>query len=54
MSLVKGSSETGMFRHLYNHVFTSPQVRKYISDQDHPFFENVQKFSSDFESAEKY
>ena len=31
MLLVEGSSETGLFRHLYNHIFRRWQVQKYIS-----------------------
>ena len=38
---VKGSSETGFFRHLSNHVFHTTSVRKYISYEGHLFFENV-------------
>ena len=30
---VQGSSETGLFRHLFNHVFRSLWFRKYISQQ---------------------
>ena len=37
MSLVKGSSETGRFSHLFNDVFPSPEIKKYISYQGHPF-----------------
>ena len=39
--IVEGSSETGLFRHLSNHVFRSPYVQKDISYGDHLFFENV-------------
>ena len=33
--LVERSSETGVFRHLSNHVFQSPYVQKYISYEGH-------------------
>ena len=42
MVLVERFSETMIFRHLSNHLFRSPQFWKYISYDDHPFFENVQ------------
>ena len=49
MLLVKGSSETRLFRHLSNHVFWSPKihevffgVQKYMKYEDHLFLENVQ------------
>ena len=37
---VEGSSETGLFRHLFNHVSRSPYVQKYISYDGDLFFEN--------------
>ena len=40
--LLKGSSETGLFRDLSNHVFLSREVQKDISYEGHRFFENVQ------------
>ena len=42
MLLVEGSSERGLFRDLFNHVFRSPELRKYISYEGHLFLENVQ------------
>ena len=35
MLLVEGSSETGPFRNLSNHIFRSPEVQKYISYEGH-------------------
>ena len=42
MLLVEGSSETGLFRLLSNHVFRGPQVQKYISYEGHFLCGNVQ------------
>ena len=42
MLLLKESSENGLFRHLSNHVFRSPEVQEHISSEGHLFFENVQ------------
>ena len=36
---VNWSSETRLFKHLSNHVFRSPQFRKYISYEGHLFLE---------------
>ena len=44
MLLFKGSSETGLFRHLSNLGFPNPQFRKYISYDGHFFLENFQNF----------
>ena len=40
--LVKGSSETGLFRHLSNHVFGSAEFGKKVGYEGHFVFENVQ------------
>ena len=53
MLLVEGSSETGLFRHLSNHVFPSSSVPKYISYEDQLFFWKVSKLNLDFENAKK-
>ena len=42
MLLPEGSSETGLFRLLSNHIFRSPSFGKYISHEGHLLFENVQ------------
>ena len=42
MLLVEGSSETGVFRHLSNHVFRSPYVQENIRYEGYLFFEYVQ------------
>ena len=39
MLLVNGSFETGLFGHISNHVFRSPQFQKEISCEGHLFFE---------------
>ena len=41
MFLVVESSETWLFRHSSNHLFHSPEFRKYIGYEGHPFLENV-------------
>ena len=41
MLVVERSSEMGLFRRLFNHVFRNPYVQKYINHQGHLFFENV-------------
>ena len=41
MLLAEGSSQTGFFRHLSNRVFRSAEVQKYITYEDHIFFENL-------------
>ena len=46
MLLIESFSETGLFRHLSNHVFRSPQVQKYISYEGYLLFENVQNWIS--------
>ena len=38
MLLVEGSSETVIFRYLFNNVFRSPNVQKYISYEGRLFF----------------
>ena len=40
--LFKASSETWVFRHLSNHVFRSPEFRKYISYEGHLSFQNFE------------
>ena len=52
MSLVEGSSERGLFRHLSNHIFRSPEGRKYISDEGHFFFKRF-KIESKFLKCKK-
>ena len=42
MLLFEGSSKTGVFRHLSNNVFRSLYLPKYMSYEDHLWFENVQ------------
>ena len=44
MLLVEGSSETGLFGHLSNHLFPSPEVQKYISYEGHHFFQSFQNW----------
>ena len=51
MLVVEESSEMSLFEHLSNHVFRSPLVEKYISYEDHTFFENVHL---GFENAKNY
>ena len=41
MLLVVESSETWLFRHWSNHLFHSPEFRKYIGYEGHLFLENV-------------
>ena len=41
---VKGSSETGLPRHLINHFFRIPEVQKYIGYEGTIFFENLQNW----------
>ena len=53
MFSVEECSETGLFRHLYNHVFPSPQFPKYISYQGHLLLENVEKLMGILEMKEK-
>ena len=52
MLLVEGSSETGLFRHLSNHVFWSPSVKKYIHYEGQ-FFLKVFKIESKFRKRKK-
>ena len=40
--LLQVSSETGLFRNLFNHVLRGQYFEKYISYERHPFFENIQ------------
>ena len=53
MFLVEGSSETGLFRHLSNHIFRSPSVQKHIIYQGHLLFWKCCKFNQDFHNAIK-
>ena len=41
MLTVKACTETALFREWCERDFHSPQFRKYISDEFHPFFQNV-------------
>ena len=52
MLLVKGSSKTGLLRHLSNHVFRSPYAQKYISHEAHAFF-NMFKIKFKFGKCKK-
>ena len=52
MLLVKSSPETGLFRHLSNHVFWSPYIQKYISNEGH-FFRKISRFDLNLENARK-
>ena len=38
MLFAEGSFEMGLFSHLSNHVFGSPQTQKYMSYEGHIFF----------------
>ena len=53
MSLVEGSPETGLYRHLSKLVFQSPSVQKYISYEGHPFFENGSKSNKNLQNAKE-
>ena len=53
MFLVERSSESGFSRDLSNHVFRSPQFRKYVAYEGHTFFWKCWKFNVDFRNAEK-
>ena len=50
--LVEGSSETGLFRLLSNHVFQSAQAQKYIIYEGH-FFLEMFKIKSKFRKCKK-
>ena len=50
--LLKGSSKTGLFRHLPNQVFRCPYFRKYISYGGHAFLK-CSKFNVDLKNAQK-
>ena len=51
--LNKGSSKTGLFRHLSNDVLKSPRVQKYIRYEGHLFFKKFLKFSLSLENVKK-
>ena len=51
--LVEASSDTGLFRHLSNHVLRNPQVEKYISSEGHLFFLKMFKLESKFRKCYK-
>ena len=53
MLFVEGSSERGLLGHLFNPVFRSPEVKKYISYEGHLFFENVQNLISIYKIQKK-
>ena len=53
MLLIKGSCETGLFRHLFNHVFQSPQIWKYVGYEGHHFFKKYLKFNVYFKISER-
>ena len=52
MLLVKSYPERGLFRHLSNHVFWSPYIQKYISNEGH-FFRKISRFDLNLENAKK-
>ena len=47
------SSETGLFRHLFNDVFRSPSIQKHISYEGHTFLKKSLKLDLDSENAKK-
>ena len=51
MLLVAGSSETGRFRYLFNHLFRSLKFQKYISYEGDVFFWKYSKLNLDFQNA---
>ena len=53
MWLYEGSLETGVFRHWSNKVFLGPYFRKYISNEGHLFFKNVQNLNQISKSQQK-
>ena len=52
MLLVEEFSQTGLFRHLSNHVFHSPYGQKYISYEGHLFLKMF-KIDSNFRKCKK-
>ena len=50
MLLLVRSSETGLFRHLFNYAFWSPYFRQFISYEVHMFFK-CSKFNLDLENG---
>ena len=42
MFVVEDTSETGFYRHLFNHLFRRQEFGNYIGSEGHLFFENVQ------------
>ena len=53
MLFVEGSSERGLLGHLFNPVFRSPEVKKYISYECQLFFENVENLISIYKIQKK-
>ena len=51
--LVKGSSETRLFRHSSNHLLHSLLFRKYISNDGHHFFSKCSIFDLHLNNDEK-
>ena len=52
MLLIKGSCETGLFRHLSNQIFQRPQIWQYIGYEGNHFFQKCLKFNVDFKISE--
>ena len=52
MFLLEGSSGTGLFRHLSNHVFHSPYFMKYIRYEG-IFLSKCSEFDLEFKNSEK-
>ena len=51
--LLEWSSEEGVLGHLFNHIFRSLEVKKYISHEGHLFFENAQNLISIYKIQKK-
>ena len=43
----------GIFRHLFNDVFQSPQIPTHISNKGHPFLKKCSKLNLDLENTKK-
>ena len=53
ISLVEGSSETGLFSYLFNDFFRSWGILKYITFEDHHFYGKKSKLNSKFRKCKK-
>ena len=51
MLAVEQCSETGLFTHLSDHVFSIPKFWKYISSESHLFFSKCSKIDIDFRNG---